>query len=118
MRALLSIVAFSLSLSFLSPSSASSRPRIAAEIENQKFCFTSGDIETYGPVGHPGKFNNNKWGDGTWEMTENGKWVWKFDKVDATFVGVCETDGNKNFTYTGPVPGQDTWVGYFHPCSE
>jgi hypothetical protein len=112
----LSLVA--ISLSFLLSSSALARPCTNADFEGKKFCYDVGQIETYGPAGHPGKATNDHWGDFTWEITEK-RLVSAFPSlVDKTFLGDCETPGDGTFTYSGQAPGLDHWSGNFHYWTE
>jgi hypothetical protein len=100
-------------------SAALSRPATSADYEYKKICYDVGQIETYGPAGHPGKAVNDHWGEFTWESIDDKgtfKYTWPNVGTDSVFLGHNVINDDGTLTASGPVPGLDNWSGDAHYC--
>jgi hypothetical protein len=99
MRACISIVVTTLSLSLLSPSHALAKPLTKADIEGKKICWGS-DYKSFSPNG---KVYNNTVGEGTWSINKAGVITVNFPS--GPYSGVVRDLGGGSFEYSG------SWIG-------
>jgi hypothetical protein len=100
MKACISIVLTTFSLSLFSPSNALAKPLTKADIEGKKICWGSSDYKVFSPGG---KVYNSIVGDGTWSINKAGVITVKFP--NGPFSGEVRDLGGGAIEYSG------SWVG-------
>jgi hypothetical protein len=108
MRTPLSIVAVSLSVSFLLSSPATATPVNSADLSGKKFCWNDGGTENYYA---DGRYSSTRDGEGTWVITGKGVQI-STNQISGLADMQKLSDGT--FTATWLVKGKpETWTGHY-----
>lgn len=108
MQTPLSLVAASLSISFLLLLPAMAAPVTEADLAGKKFCWNDGGTESYY---NDGRYSSSNDGNGTWAVTDKGVRI-STNQIDGLADMQRLPDGT--FTATWVVNGKpETWTGHY-----